>query len=131
MITSVGYEPTDEWLEQINDEFTRKGVSHKQRPWDAWMRWCAHTGVSSSLRDADVKWIFDWFEENTMTDSQMMGPIYLGAFYYDSCFWPISIPVISGERTLAIDKFLKTMPDPIKTRLMRDREAFGAYMDLF
>lgn len=65
MAKREGYEVTDEWLEQINEELRKKDVSHKRRPWNAWMEWSKYVGVSTSLGDEDVKQIFEWFEKNT------------------------------------------------------------------
>jgi hypothetical protein len=49
MAKREGYEPTDEWLERINEELRKKDVPHKQRPWEAWMKWSRYAGVSTSL----------------------------------------------------------------------------------
>src|SRR5437764_8147217 len=99
MIETNYLEPSEEWLEQINEDLRRNDVPHPQRAWEAWMKWCEHAGVSSSLNDPDVKKIFDWFEKNTKVGSQNFGPMYVGSYYYDSCFWPVSIPVVAREIT--------------------------------
>lgn len=127
MAKREGYEVTDEWLEQINEELRKKDVPHKRRPWDAWMEWSKHVGVSTSLGDEDVKKIFEWFEKNAKAGSQYIGPMYVGSLYYDSCFWPIVIPVVAGRVKLDASKSLRTMPDSIKARLMRDRDSFINY----
>ena len=54
------YELTDEWFEQINEEFREKEIPDKQRPWLAWSEWSKHIGLSTSFDDADVKRIFEW-----------------------------------------------------------------------
>lgn len=122
------YEPTEEWLEQINEELRKKDVPHKQRPWEAWMEWSKYAGVSTSLGDEDVKKIFDWFEKNTKAGSQYFGPMYMGSLYYDSCFWPIFIPVMFGRVKLDASNSLRTMPETIKSRLMRDKQEFMEYV---
>ena len=127
MAKREGYEVTDEWLEQINEELRKKDVPHKRRPWDAWREWSKHVGVSTSLADEDVKKIFEWFEKNAKAGSQYIGPMYVGSLYYDSCFWPIVIPVVAGRVKLDASKSLRTMPEPIKARLMRDRDSFINY----
>jgi len=124
VITRESYEPTDDWLEQTNKELSNQDVPHKQRPWQAWMAWSKYAGVSTSLGDEDVKKIFDWFEKNSKAGAQYIGPVYTGSFYYDACFWPIRIPVVCGQVKLDAVKSLGTMPDSIKLRLTRDRNAF-------
>src|SRR5947209_3949786 len=128
MAKREGYEPTDEWLEQINEELRKKDVPHKQRPWEAWMEWSKYAGVSSSLGDEDVKKIFDWFEKNTKAGSQYFGPMYMGSLYYDTCFWPIFIPVVFGRVKLDASNSLRTMPETIKSRLMKDKQEFMQYV---
>jgi hypothetical protein len=54
--------------------------------------------------------------------------MYMGTLYYDSCFWPIFIPVVFGTVKLDAAKSLRTMPDPIKSRLMKDRQEFMQYI---
>ncbi|MGI8654034.1 MAG: hypothetical protein ACR2LC_02305 [Pyrinomonadaceae bacterium] len=121
------YELTDEWLEQTNEELSKKDVPHKRRAWDAWMEWSKYTGVSSSLDNEDVKKIFEWLEKNTKSGSQYFGPMYMGSVYYDSCFWPVFIPVVYGRVKLDAAKSLRTMPESIKSRLKQDQEAFLHY----
>ena len=116
------YELTDEWLEQINEEFREKEIPHKQRPWLAWSEWSKHIGLSTSFDDPDVKRIFEWFEKNTQAGSQNIGAIYTGTFYYDACFWPVFIPVVLGQAKLNIRDSLKTMPQNIQNRLWSKRE---------
>jgi hypothetical protein len=127
MAKREGYEPTDDWLEQINEELRRKDVPHKQRPWEAWREWSKFIGLPTSLGDEDVKKIFDWFDKNTKAGSQYIGPMYVGSFYYDSCFWPIVIPVVAGRVKLDAANSLRTMPDTIKARLKRERHPYFTY----
>lgn len=125
------YELTDEWLEKINEEFKREDVPHKQRPWRARSAWAKHTGLPVSLGDEVVTKIFAWFEENTKAGSQYTGYMYTGALYYDSCFWPVLIPVVFGEVWLKARDALKTMPPPILARLCGDRNDAAQYTSLF
>jgi hypothetical protein len=128
MVKSVCYEPTDEWLEQVNAELRRKDVPHKRRPWEAWLEWSKYAGVSTSLGDEDVKKIFDWFEKNTKAGSQYFGPMYEGTLYYDSCFWSVFIPVVAGRVKMEASNSLKTMPEPIKSRLLKEKQEFMQYV---
>jgi len=124
-------QPSDEWLKSTNEKLSREEVPHARRPWEAWLSWCEDAGVSSSLNDPDVKRIFDWFEQNTKAGSQRFGPLYVGSFYYDTCFWPVFIPVVVGKRTLDPTKSLRTMPASIKQRLQRDRHEFTHYLSVW
>lgn len=121
-------ELTNDWLERINDRFRQEDVPYKQRPWMAWMEWSQYAGVSTSLGDEDVKKIFQWFEKNTIAHSQYIGPMYIGAFYYDSAFWPVFIPVVFGQVKLTAADSLKTMPDSIKARLIKNKPEFMEFV---
>src|SRR5689334_9624564 len=90
-------QPTEEWLQNINARFRSQNVPPKQRPWLAWQQWTKETRQTLSLGDDALRRIFSWFEHNTRAGSQYIGPFYTGAFYYDSCFWPVIIPLVFGR----------------------------------
>ncbi len=125
------YEVTEQWLEKINHKFSQEGITYKQRPWLAWMEWGRHTGLSVSMDDDNVKKIFDWFEENTSVGSQFIRPLFVGAFYYDSHFWPVFIEVVLGRERFDAFEALKTIPDKTKTRLMVDNKVVSSYAALW
>jgi hypothetical protein len=113
-------EPIEEWLERINQQFSKNNIDHRQRPWLAWQEWARHTGLSFSHTDDDVRKIFAWFEKNTKAGSQYVGSLYTGTFLYDACFWPVFLPVVFGTVMLNAGDSLKTMPETIKRRLCQD-----------
>jgi hypothetical protein len=110
-------ELNENWLEKVNEEFSKIDIPHKRRPWLAWGEWAKYTGVSIALNDDVVKKIFTWFERNTKAGSQYMDPMYTGTFYYDSCFWPVFVPVVYGNVKIDAKASLKTIPESIKVRL--------------
>ena len=122
------YELKDEWLETVNEGFSKNDIPHKQRPWLAWGEWSKYTGMPISMNDEIVKRIFSWFEKNTKAGSQLIGPMYTGVFYYDSCFWPIFVPVIYGTVKVSARDSLKTMPETILVRLWSDRKKLPEYV---
>jgi len=124
-------EPTDKWLEQINEEFSRRGVAHSKRPWEALTRWGGSTGTINRLDGKVAEKIFNWFAQNTKAGSQKIGPMYVGVFYYDTCFWPVFVPVVYGTVRLSPFDFLKTMPGIIIKRLMLDSKKCIEYVSVF
>jgi len=124
-------ELTETWLENINEEFHKKNTPHKQRPWLASREWAKRTGGSISLDDEVTDNIFAWFEKNTRIGSQNVGSLYTGVFYYDSCFWPVIIPVVYGTVKLDIWDSLKTIPKSIATRLKGNQAAVLQYTSLW
>lgn len=122
---------TEEWLESINEEFRKNDIPHKQRPWLAWREWAKYKGISVSLNDEVVKKIFAWFENNAKAGSQYLGSMYTGVYYYDSCFWPVFIPIVFGSVQLNARDSVKTMPETIVARLWRDRNEVTQYASLW
>ncbi len=112
---------TEEWLEKTNEKFSKSDIPHRQRPLLALGEWAKFTGRPVAINDEIAKGIFFWFDRNTKAGSQQIGPVYTGLYYYDSCFWPIFIPVFYGTVQFNTRDFLKTMPESIVTRLWSDR----------
>jgi hypothetical protein len=125
------YEPTEEWLEQINHEFGKQNVPHGKRPWLALMKWASHAHISFPHDSSTAKTIFAWFEKNTKAGSQRIGPLYTGTFFYDTCFWPVFILVVYGTVRLNAGDSLKTMPETPKTRLGQDQNEASQYACLW
>jgi hypothetical protein len=119
------------WLRERNAEFRSNDVPPKQRPWIAWLEWANHLGESISLNDAVVKEIFGWFERNSKAGLQYIRPLYVGAYYYDSAFWPVVIPVVLGRVQLDARESLRTMPNGVATSLFKNRNELMEFMSLW
>lgn len=122
------YELKDEWLQTINEVFSKNDIPHKQRPWKACGEWSKYTGMPVSMNGETAQQIFSWFEKNTKAGSQLIGPMYTGVFYYDSCFWPVFIPIIYGTVKINARDSLKTIPETILIRLWKDRTKLLEYI---
>ncbi len=110
----------DEWLTNLNRDFRTQGVDVGQRPFLALKKYCQdfkiyHLAFNSDTANA----IFDWFYSNTKREAHHIGSLFTGAFYYDTCFWPVDIFVGYGTGThLESLPSLQSMPDPIKAEMM-------------
>lgn len=125
------YELTDAWLEKTNENFHKSDVPHLQRPWLAWGEWAKLTGKPIAMNDEVVGKIFSWFEKNTKAGSQQIGPMYTGAYYYDSCFWPLFVPIVYGTVKINARDSLKTMPESIGNKLWMDRIRLDEYVSVW
>jgi hypothetical protein len=67
--------PTNKWLEKTNAEQSAAGVSHRQRPLDAWRRWALEPQQALGHSEPQVRRIFGWYKESTKADSQQIGPM--------------------------------------------------------
>jgi hypothetical protein len=124
-------EKTKTWLRELDGEFRKNNVPTKQRPWIAWQEWGKHSGKPLSLNDDFVKEIFTWFEKNSKSGPQYIRPIYIGAYYYDSAFWPVVIPVVLGRVQLDARDSLKTMPDALAVSLFKNRNELVNFTSLW
>lgn len=125
------HELTERWLEDINEEFRKKDIPPRQRPWLAWGEWAKYTGMSIAMNDEVVKRIFAWFEKNTKAGSQHIGSLYTGAYYYDSCLWPVLIPISYGTVKFDARDALKTMPESVVVTLFNDRKKVLEYVSVW
>ena len=113
-------ELTDEWIDALNQEFSKDHIPHQQRPFLAWLRWGQDTRRDIFFGEPDVKKIFAWYRTNSPAGAHQVGSFYTGLFYYDAHLWPVEIPIVCGGVTLNGMDSLKTMPDNIKRRLESD-----------
>jgi hypothetical protein len=123
--------PSKEWLEKTNAQFGRENVEHRQRPWLAWRKWGMESGQSLALSDPSVKQVFAWFTEHTKADSQLIGDLYVGTFFYDAEIWPVVVPVFYGTVELRPLDSLRTMPESVKARLQEDERAWAGFVATF
>ncbi len=124
------HELTEEWLQKTNESFRKTDVPHIRRPWLAWDEWAKLTGKPIAMNNEVVSKIFSWFDKNTKSGSQQTSPMYTGAFYYDSCFWPVFVPIIYGTVNINACDALKTMPESIVKQLWKDQGKLKEYVSV-
>jgi hypothetical protein len=118
----------EEWLIKLNKEFRAEGIEIRRRPFDAIMRYSKEFDVSISLSSDLAKKIFKWFEAHSKPGAHHVGSLYNSVYYYDSQFWPISIPITYGTVELNALKSLGQMPDNIIDEMMSDKKQAWDYM---
>lgn len=123
--------PSEQWLDLVNAGMAKDGTPHRGRPWRAWSLWVQETGVALELEHSDVRRIFEWFAANTKTSSQLLGPTYLGVFYYDAEFWPLLVPIAFGTVRLDPIESLRSMPGPVVSRMVKDASAVALLTNVF
>jgi hypothetical protein len=123
--------PSDDWLTEVNRRFRTEEIPPRQRPWLAWKLWALETGVSLALGSPPVDHIFEWFKRNTESGSQLVGPAYVGAFYYDAGFWPLVIPVVYGTVALDPVESLKATPVPVIAELQKSPRDTANFVSTF
>ena len=111
--------PDENWFQQINREFREQNIDVRQRPFQALDRYCKDFNVRALMFDsAPANKIFEWFYANTKPESHHIGALFTGSFYYDTCFWPVDIPVGFGRFKLEAPDCLRGMSTNLKRELM-------------
>ena len=57
-----------------------------------------------------------------------MGSLFTGSYFFDACFWPVSIPIGWGQFKLDALAALETMPDTLKCELKNNVDEFWVYV---
>jgi hypothetical protein len=113
----------EEWLTRTNERFRAMNLPPKQRPFKALQELALSRGLQITLNSPAAEKIFQWFLANTQPGAHAIGPLYTGVFFYDACFWPVTIPIFYGRVRLDAFKALETMPDAIKGAIKGDPRA--------
>jgi len=98
-------------LEEINDDLRREEVPHARRPFEAIMRVSQKLGISIAMRSIESDTIFKWFKEREKPGSSAVGGMYESAFYFDSEFWAVDIPIMYGTVSIAPFDYIRDMPE--------------------
>jgi hypothetical protein len=118
----------DSLLEEINNKLRADDVEHRVRPWEAISLISSKLNRSISIPSGEADFIFKWFEVNGKPGNQIQGHFHQGAFYYDSEFWSVDIPLIYGQVQLNSIDALHKMPGQIKASLMSDKRSLSEYV---
>lgn len=125
----VKHEATPEWLQQINADFIATGTPHGQRTWKAISIWSDANGLPINMFSPRAKRIQAWFRENINPVSDSVGPIAAAAFFYDTSFWEVTIPLCYGSPSLNPLDMLR-MKASVKARLAEENEKY-VYLKFF
>ena len=71
--------------------------------------------------------VFEWFEKMTQAGSHAIGTLFTGVYFFDACFWPVSIPVGYGMMKMNALDALETMPKILKEQLQNDVDELWSY----
>jgi len=109
---------SDDWLRAINRDFREQDIEPRRRPWLAIQRYSQEFGVSVDFSSPFANRIFEWFQSHTQPGTHIIGPLFTGVFYFDACFWPVSIPHAYGTVSINALDSLESMPDTLKQEIM-------------
>ena len=120
-----------EWLEIVNSKFAEKEVHYKDRPGLALGEWAAREHQGFALSSIEANEISSWFEAHSRAGAHALGELFTGAFYFDSCFWPVTVPIGYGTVKLRALDSLKTMPVSIRQMLIADQHSLSRFIEVW
>ncbi|CAB1219908.1 hypothetical protein [Acinetobacter bouvetii] len=121
---------SEEWLNNLNDEFIKQGIPHRVRASEAYRRMCLEI-VDTDFNSVEAKYVFEWFEKVTKPGSQNFIINNRFPFYYDGEFWLLNIPTIAGTPPLRdIEQYLD-MPEAIKDQLIQAKKSYKDLKEYF
>jgi hypothetical protein len=124
----VKQEVTPEWLEKVNADFVAQEIPHGQRPWEAVRVWAeANGGLPITMSSPRAERIFAWFRQNVNPSSDKVGPIATAAFFHDTSFWPVTVPLVMGSVESNPLELLR-MPASVKSRFCADQNEMYVYL---
>jgi hypothetical protein len=126
----IKQEATPDWLERLNEDFSKREVPHGQRASEAVSEWSKINGFPISYTSIRARQIFDWFRVNIKPGCDMGGPLATGAFYHDSAFWEVTIPLIYGNPSFNPLDMLR-MPASVKLRFCHERNEVFIFVKFF
>lgn len=121
--------PSEDWLKKINEKLRQQDVHPKARTFLAIKEFSKEFNYPFlDFTSDEARTIFNWFYENTKPGSHAIGSMYKGAYYFDSCFWSVNIPLGYGKQFCvnALDSL--QMPDNLKQQLESDSRESGSFM---
>lgn len=116
------YQKLEKYFETLNEELQQKHIEHKRRPFEFISRYSTEFNHPISLSSNFAKYIFEWFEKRAKKGSHSIGSLYASAYYYDTQFWKLSIPVFFGTVELNSLDSLKDMSDINKENFLKNNK---------
>jgi hypothetical protein len=124
-------ELNEQWMIELNTRFTRNHVPHSIRDVRAIEEWEKQTGRKITKTSAEFALIDKFFNEYKKIQGVTLGPIYHGVFYYDDCFWQVTIPIIFGQVMVYPDSLLNKCPSSIRYGIKSESQVYMQYLSLW
>lgn len=105
------------WLETANERYRREEIPFRGRPFHALRDSAVEHRCSLDFSSPTAKEIFRWFTEHSAPGAHAIGAMFTGAFYFDTFFWPLHIPIVYGQVQINALDCVDTMPQSIKEQL--------------
>lgn len=123
--------PSEDWLNQINEKLRAQGVDPRQRPWLAVSEFSKEFGVIGPLDEPPFTAIWDWFSSRSRPDSQAILRPAESVFYYDMQFWLFRIPIVIGNARYEPLGAFVDLPPALRMEIETRRDVYAEFMAYF
>jgi hypothetical protein len=120
-------EQFEKWLNEKNQSYRAKDIPPKQRPFLALSDLSNEFKITIFFGSKLANQVFEWFEKMTQAGSHAIGTLFTGVYFFDACFWPVSIPVGYGMMKVNALDALETMPKILKEQLQNNVDELWSY----
>lgn len=119
-------------MKSVNEKFRQQDIPPKIRPILALREFSKEFNCSFIITPEISNKVSSWFEKNTKPGSLSIGLLYQGAYYFDSCFWSVEVPLIFGmEVRVKPFNSLPSMPNEFKDQINSNPEDFLNFISLW
>jgi hypothetical protein len=125
------HEIPDAWLNEANQRYRGESLPPQRRPFEALLDYTKEKNGAIRLRSLAATRVFNWFKERSAPEAHHLGPVFIGIYFYDGYFWPVTIGIGWGHFELDALDALQTMPQPLKQELVKDEEELRVYLLYF
>jgi hypothetical protein len=126
-VNMLSEEQLQKWLAEKNEDYRKKDIPPKRRPFSALCDLAKEFNTPIYFGSELANKVFDWFTANTKLGSHAIGALFTGIFYFDACFWPVSIPIGYGTFKLNALAALEAMPEKMKKQLQQNKNEIWIY----
>lgn len=116
------------WLVAANRLYRGAGVEHRQRPFRALADYAKEFKCTVEFGSPVARTIFDFFKANSPEGAHTVGALFVGAFPFDSCFWPTQVLIGYGATSVNPFDALDTMPITVKRELVSNPLMHAQYL---
>jgi len=110
----ISNEDLASWLQATNRRYGKESVPHRRRPFLALCDFTRERNCSIPSDHPAAKFVFQWFYSHSPPEAHQVGSVYTSAYFYDTAFWPVSVPLVFGHASVDAFECLETMPAGVK-----------------
>jgi hypothetical protein len=115
------------WLRDVNLRYRVQGLDAKQRFFQAIKDLVNEHGYSGDFSSPSASVVSEFFKQETKSNSQTFGNLFKGAYFFDSSFFPVEIPISFGSLKVDPLNALTGMPGQLREDIRSNAQELTEY----